>query len=70
MNLTVSAYIQDSFTREFFVTDSNRLILQREEIIPNNLLPNTLAVNASGSGCAFLQVTNLSNRKFFPPLVQ
>jgi hypothetical protein len=56
MNLTVSASIKDIFTQDFRVTGSNKLILQRAEI-PSNLLPNTLAINASGKGCALLQVS-------------
>ncbi|XP_028418027.1 C3 and PZP-like alpha-2-macroglobulin domain-containing protein 8 isoform X1 [Dendronephthya gigantea] len=56
MNLTISAIINNRFSQEFVITDINRLILQRSKI-PRKLLPNTLTLNASGSGCAFVQVS-------------
>jgi hypothetical protein len=53
-NLTVSATI-GGVIQYFSVNDDNKLVLQRAEL-PNNLLPNVLAVYASGKGCALLQV--------------
>ncbi|CAB3978842.1 alpha-2-macroglobulin-like isoform X1, partial [Paramuricea clavata] len=55
-NLAVSANIKDIFTQDFTVTGSNKLVLQRAEI-PSKLLPNTLAISASGNGCALLQTS-------------
>ncbi|XP_028416699.1 pregnancy zone protein-like [Dendronephthya gigantea] len=66
--LNVSANIKDGFDHNFSVTDNNKLILQRVEI-PSNFLPNTLGINASGSGCALLQVSVKYNIPVFelPP---
>ena len=63
MNLTVSASIKDVFTQDFTVTGNNKLILQRAEI-PSNFLPSTLAINASGKGCALLQVRTSNQWKY------
>ena len=56
MNMTVFASVGD-VVQKFSVTDNNKLVLQRA-VLPINLLPNIeLAINATGEGCAHLQVS-------------
>jgi hypothetical protein len=62
-NLTVSTIMKDISIQDFTITGRNKVVLQRAEI-PRDLLPNSLAVNASGVGCALLQVRTFQRSYF------